>query len=220
MLELKFSKIYIMINLALIVTLTGLLTGCNKPSKLSINTSEQPTIGDPNAFVQVVVFEEPKCPGCKKFSTLIFPLLKQDYIDTNQVLYSLVPVSFVPNSMPAAEAWLCVYHQDKSRSNSELVFKYIDYIYANQPAENRDWAREKTLLKFAENADSNIDLEGLRSCLNKHTYRDQVEKNTEFGTKLMNGELATPGVYVNGVQLEDVSYENLKKRIQEELKRI
>ncbi len=145
--------------------------------------------------------------------------MKQDYIDTNKVLYSLIPVSFVPNSMPAAEAWLCVYHQEKDHNDSDLVFKYIDYTYENQPAENTDWAKEDTLLKFAKNASSKINLDALKTCLSKQTYRSQIEKNTQYGMKLMNGELATPGVYVNGELLEDVSYESLAQRIQEELKK-
>lgn len=210
-------------NFALLMVLTGLMTGCDnnsyKDAKLSIHTSEQPTIGNAKANVHVVVFEEPKCPGCKKFSTLIFPLLKKDYIDTNKILYSLVPVSFVPDSMPAAEAWLCVYHQkkDDSYSNSDLVFKYVDYTYANQPEEDTNWATEETLLKFAKVASPKINIENLKNCLNKHTYRSQIEKNTDYGMKLMNGDLATPGVYVNGIQLEEVSYENLEQRIKEEL---
>jgi protein-disulfide isomerase len=220
MFELKFSKVLGVINCVLLLILSVLGTGCSKSSnKLSIKSSEQPTIGNADASVHVVVFEEPKCPGCKKFSTLVFPLLKQDYIDTNLVLYSLVPVSFVSNSMNAAEAWLCVYHQDKNVSGADAAFKYVDYTYANQPAESTDWATIETLLDFAKNADSKIDLESLKTCLNKHTYRSQIEKNTEYGMKLMNGELATPGVYVNGIQLEDVSYENLEQRIKEELKK-
>lgn len=205
------------ISLALLCFSTLGITGCNKSSKFSANAAEQPTLGDANAPVHVVVFEEPKCPGCKKFTTLIFPLLKQDYIDTKQVRFSVIPVSFVPKSMPAAEAWLCVYHQEGNQLQSDLAFKFIDYTYANQPAENTDWATVDTLVKFAKETSPSIDLEAFKKCLEKHTYQKQVEKNTEDGMNLMEGDLGTPSIFINGVQLDEVSYDNIEQRIKEEL---
>ncbi|MDP1880763.1 MAG: thioredoxin domain-containing protein, partial [Parachlamydiaceae bacterium] len=116
--------IIILITLAVVLLIWFSLTSNETALRRPLNTSNQPTIGNPNAPVQVVVFEEPKCPGCKQFTLQIYPKIREEFIDTNVVIYTVIPVSFLPNSMQAAEAWLCVYHQNAT-SETPLAFHYI-----------------------------------------------------------------------------------------------
>src|SRR5262245_26924290 len=102
------------------------------PPSIILNTTGQPTIGYAKARVHVVVFEEPKCSHCREFNNNIFPTIKKDFIDTNKIRYTVIPVSFLPGSMPAAIATLCVYHENALYPNDELFFKYFDYIYKHQ----------------------------------------------------------------------------------------
>lgn len=119
------------------------------PPSITIKTTGQPTIGYAQARVHVVVFEEPKCSHCRDYSNNIFPTIKKDFIDTNKILYTLIPVSFLPGSMPAAVASLCVYNQTPLYPNDELFFKFLDTMYQNQPGEQTDWATPKTLVEYA-----------------------------------------------------------------------
>ncbi len=215
-----FSKPTILLGVILILAGIGAILIFNRsqlPTGTDLIADDQPTMGNPKALVHVVVFEEPKCPACKEFNHLTFPLLKKEFVDTNKIRYTVIPVSFIPNSMPAAIAWLCVFNQEKNHSKQNLFFKYVDYMYEHQPSESDDWVTDENLLKFAREASSDIHLPELRKCLHKRSYRQQIEKNTDYGLQLMKGDLSTPAVYVNGFFAEDITFSSLSKLINEAL---
>lgn len=186
----------------------------------SLETSMHPTLGDSKAPVEVVVFLEPKCPDSKRYNDASFPKLQKEFIDTNKVRYTAIITSFLPQSMPAAIALLCVYNQDSNKPRNDLFFSYLDYIYKNQPPESENWATIETLQKFAVNASPGIDQNQLKNCIEKGHYSAQVEKNTAYGNQLM-GHLSTPTIFVDGVKVENkedtVDYDNLKDAIQKAL---
>jgi len=185
------------------------------PDPIDLQVEGQPTIGYPKAKVHVVVFEEPKCINCREYNDEIYPHIKKDFIDTNKIRYTVVPVSFLPGSMSAAIALLCVYHQDPVYPNNEMFFKYIDYIYTHQPSENSDWATTEKLQEFAESTSPAIDLPKLGECIEHETFRVQIEKNNAYGKEIMEGRLTTPTVYVNGIKVQKLDYSSVKELIEE-----
>lgn len=188
------------------------------PPSITINTKNQPTIGYEKAKVHVVVFEEPKCSHCRDFNNNIFSKIKKEFIDTNKINYTIIPVSFMPGSMPAAIAALCVYHENPLYPNDPLFFKYFDYIYHNQPDEKIDWATPQALIRYAQATSPAIQLEALQSCIERETYRVQIEQNTDYGKQLMNGTIITPTVYVNGILVKELTMDEIRKLINEVLK--
>ena len=200
-----------------VVTSTLLFGRTTLPPAIEIDTVGQPTLGYPHALVHVVVFEEPKCPECARFSTSVYPKLKKNFIDSNKILYTVIPVSFISNSMPAAIALLCAFNKDPHYPNSSLFFKFLDYMYANLPPENIDWATVEHLQEMAKNASPAIDLDKLKDCIEYESYRTQIAKNTDYGASIMNGRLSTPSIYVNGIRAEEISEKYLTDLINEVL---
>jgi protein-disulfide isomerase len=220
--ETTHSKVLVLFTIAILIVTIGAFFFFNyihAPTVVHLETEGQPSLGYPRAPVRVVIFEEPKCPQCKQFTTLIFPELKKEFIDTNKIEYIVIPVSFLPNSMPAAIAWLCVFNQEKDYSERGLFFKYMDYMYAHQPSESDDWVTLEILEKYAKEVSPAIHLDILKNCINKQTYRKQIEKNTDYGMKVMNGELSTPTLYVDGVMVEEISFSSLSHMIHEALRK-
>lgn len=183
------------------------------PPPVEVAIDGQPTIGHPQASVRVVLFEEPKCPHCKRFTEEVFPKIKEKYIDTKQISFTLVPVAFLKGSMPAAMALISVYLQNREQPNSELFFTFLDYMYKNQSEESLDWATPENLQKMAKAASPVINIAKLKRSFNDETLRALIEKNTAYGTHLM-GHLTTPTLYVNGMKADDVSYETISKLIE------
>ena len=183
-----------------------------------INTEGQPTVGYVGAPVHVVIFEEPKCVTCKHFNDDIFPMIRDDYILTHKVLYTVIPVSFLPGSLPAATALWCVYNQDGSFGSDALFFTYLDYMYHNQPDESDDWATLPTLLQMARRASPSIDTRKLSSCIRAETYKYEILENTNYGQQLLGGHLTTPTVFVNGVIADHGSKGEMKEAIEKALK--
>ncbi len=187
------------------------------PDAIQITTKGQPTIGYPKAKVQVVVFEEPKCVNCKLYNELVFKKIKEEFIDSNKIRYTVIPVSFLPNSMAAAVSSLCVYNADPLYPNNDLFFTYLDYMYAHQPAEKTDWVTTDKLIQFAKDASPAINLQKLKKCIDTESFRIKIEKNTDYGKSIMGGVISTPTIYVNGIMVKDISYDSIKKLIKEVL---
>lgn len=187
------------------------------PEGIAINTKGQPTIGHPKASVHLVLFEEPKCISCKEYSNTIFPKIKEAYIDTNKAKYTVMLVSFLPNSMPAAEALFSVYYSDPLYPNDDLFFTYLDYLYQNQPPESTNWATSEKLIEFAKKASPAINLNRVKTCIEKEIHRTKIEKNTAYGTHLMGGTLTTPTLYVNGIKVESLTFDEIKSLVDEVL---
>lgn len=182
-----------------------------------LDVTDQPTIGGPQGAVQVVAFLEPKCPDSKRYNNNSFPLLKKEYIDTNKIRYSVITASFLQQSMPAALALLCIYHQPPNPPRTDLFFKFLDYIYQHQLPEKDDWATVGAMQEFANKVSPEIDQEHLATCIINGHYREQIIKNTKYGDKLM-GHISTPTIFVNGIRVankdDTIDYDNLKAAIE------
>lgn len=160
------------------------------PNPVYIDSTNQPKIG--NGKINIVVFEDMKCGNCKQYNQSIYPYIQSHYINTNKATYTLIPLAFIQHSMPAANAALCVYHQKEN-----LFFSYVDYLYQHQPNEALDWATPETLIRFAQSIPG-IDIEKLETCIKENTYYTQLEQNLNLAAKLMNGQVQTPSLYING----------------------
>lgn len=183
----------------------------------TLDISNYPTIGNQNAPVQVVAFLEPKCPDSKTYNNNSFPKLNNEYIKTGKVSYSVVTTSFLIQSMPAAVALLCIYKQQPGAPHTDLFFKYLDYIYANQPPERQNWATTDNLLKYATRVSPVIDQKQLKTCIESSHNHEEIEKNTAYGNRLMD-HISTPTIFVNGVRVENtddtIDYTKLKNAIE------
>lgn len=189
------------------------------PDAIPINVKGQPTIGYAQARVHVVVFEEPKCSSCREYNNTIFPKIKSEYIDNNKIRYTVIPVCFLPNSMPAANALLSIYYADHMYTNSDLYFTFLDYIYYCGPEEHVDWAKKEKLLEMADDASPAINLVQLGKDIDKNTYRVNIEKNTEYAASIMGGVVSTPTVYVNGIKVQSLTYDGISRLINNVLER-
>lgn len=179
-----------------------------------LSIQNQPTIGNLDATVQVVVFEDPKSLASKNYHTKVFPEIKKNYIDTNKVEYTTILVSSIPYSTPISAALLCVFYQEEPSQSSRLFYQYLSTIYANQPTETLDWATTEILEKLAKQADASINFDKMKSCLERQVYHTQVMRNTEYASRIMEGNLKTPGIYVNGIKASSNTYEDISLLIE------
>lgn len=179
----------------------------NLPKPVLINTNDQPTMGNADAKIHIVAFEDLKCVNCAHFSNNLFPIIKQKYIDTGKAKYTMMNVAFIDGSLPAANAARCLYAQNK-----DLFFPFVKFIYAHQPPENQDWATIPKLLDFAGNIPG-VDMNAFADCLVKSPYNTLITNNLNEASKVMNNMVATPTVYVNGVIVKPLTKEQLEKVI-------
>lgn len=179
------------------------------PQAKSINTENQPMMGDPKASIHIVVFEDLKCANCARYSNEIFPQIKSKYIDSGTANYSMINLAFLPNSMPAANAARCAYAQ-----NPKLFFAYVEKVYANQPPENVDWATIPQLSNFAAGI-PDINLNAFTDCLVKSPYNQFIQDNLKIAASVMGEQIATPSLYINGILIRPMTMEKIDQTIRE-----
>lgn len=70
---------------------------------------QDPVLGNPDAMLTLIVFNDYQCPYCQVFQRETFPKLKADYIDTGKVrlIHKDLPLDFHAQAIPAARAARC-----------------------------------------------------------------------------------------------------------------
>jgi protein-disulfide isomerase len=159
------------------------------------------TIGDPNAKVKVLVYEDFQCPNCKTYADSIEKqLVDSSYITDGQVDYVFMQFPFIDSnsitkeSHQAANASMCAMEQGR-------FWDYHDMLFANQGAvENGGAFNNKRLQAFAESL--GLNMSEFNQCFSDNKYSAQIEAEYQEGvatgvsgtpTVLVNGQILTPG---------------------------
>ena len=167
----------------------------NLPKAVTIDTKNQPTLGNPKATVHIVVFEDLKCIVCKFYSTTLFPTIKKQFIDSGKAKYTLINLAFIPGSMTAATTARCLYAQ-----KTDYFFQFVDYVYHHQGSEAKNWATIPLMLEYAHTI-KGIDSKKLEACILNNPYQEFLDSNLKLAEKIMGPTVATPSVYINGVKV-------------------
>jgi protein-disulfide isomerase len=186
------------------------LAGCldNTPDLPPVESLPRPAQGSTDAPVTVAVFEDYMCPACAAYVTQVVPPLKENYVDTGDVLFEFydfpIPVSNTL-SYAAAEAARSV----QNNIGMDAFWEYNRLVYVNQSSINRPSA----LYDLAERLGA--DRETLINEVRANVYRGIVDDDRQRGIEL--GVSGTPYVFVNGEYLSNPSYNRLSNKIEAEL---
>ena len=150
-------------------------------------------LGDPNAPVKVVAYEDFRCSSCLAYTENIEPGLIQNYVDTGKVYYTYAFFLVIDSndgadaSRRAANASLCAAEQNK-------FWPYHDVLYANQIDESANWFTDQRLAKMAQNV--GLDMNAFNQCYSAKKYDAEVVKsmNEAIGLKATG----TPSIVVDG----------------------
>ena len=161
-------------------------------------TSRDRAQGSPKAPILMVEYAAPICPVCAAFDMQIFPLIKQNYIDTGKVYYvfRVFPLGSVD---VAAEAMArCL--------PAENYFPFIDMLYRNQPKWDPDGHDipdvHGALVQMGGVA--GMSPQEVDTCIANTTEQAQIAKiGQEAQTKY--GINATPSFIINGQMRVGVS---------------
>jgi protein-disulfide isomerase len=149
--------------------------------------------GDANAKVVVEEFADFQCPYCGDFHARGEPRLWEEYIRTGKVrfIFRNFPVldggDMNGESHLAALGALCAGEQGK-------FWKYHDFLFENQTAENSGGFTFPHLLEFAVKLDLNGSSFG--DCLQSRRYQSVLDDDLQLGS---DGQLSgVPTFFING----------------------
>ncbi len=144
------------------------------------------SLGNPDAPLKIVEYGDYQCPYCADFQENGFPPLLEEFINTGDVFFTYVPMSFLGDeSVTAAEAALCANDQGQFWAMHESI--YNNHFGENQGAYSRD-----RLDAMAEKI--GLDMEAFKSCMDNGDQRDAVADYAAAAD--LNGIKSTPRLVV------------------------
>jgi|TARA_Y100000310_G_scaffold63439_2_gene58868 protein-disulfide isomerase len=175
------------------------------PTKLdNVDEDDDPVMGNKNAPVTIVSFEDYQCPFCKKAFEQSVLQVKKEYIDTGKVRYIFrdFPLSFHPEAQSAAEASECADEQEK-------FWEYHDALYENQQGLGSD-----LYIQLAQQL--GLDADKFKTCIDTGKYSQEVKDDFSYGSQI--GVSGTPTFFINGIKLVGAQpYQSFKQIIDAEL---
>lgn len=163
----------------------------------------QPTLGDADAPVKLILFENFMCEHCRSFETDVFPQLKHKFIDTGRVEVYYVNLAWGSEQAELVGlAGECAYAQD------EVAFwTYKRLLYEQQGS----WQNASDLAALADTVPK-LNRERLEACVATGNTRAELERDLALGDLV--GVVGTPSVVVGDRGLEAPSFEVLRQTIE------
>ena len=161
--------------------------------------------GQDDAKITIIAYESLTCSHCADFHNNIYPLLKEEFIDTG-----LVKIEFRHFPLDIVALNASKISQCKQDQSLEIMMS----LYSDQQA----WIKGKTideanenLKKFIKNKNFTLDFE---KCLSDKKIEDFVLSDRIEGTKKFEIN-STPTIIINGKKFEKtLNYKNLKKSLE------
>jgi protein-disulfide isomerase len=159
----------------------------------TISTDDDPSRGDKTAPVTVVVFTDYQCPSCAAVHPVLDETLK-NYGNRVRLVVRDFPLEMHAQARKAAEAANAAYAQGK-------YFEYIAVLFKNQSALDVD-----SLKRYA--TEVGLDRAKFDAALDSGQYAAEVSNDIADGEAY--GVQATPTIFINGVQLMNLTPEGLR----------
>ncbi len=169
---------------------------------VSLKTAGAPSLGAPDAPVEIVIFDDFECPYCAK----AVPLLKQvleAYPDKARLVFKNFPLKMHKNARAASAAALAAERQGKFWPLHDLLF------------ENYNKLTPQKIRELAEQV--GLDMARFDQERNDPALQQIINADLQEGQKV--GVRGTPTVFINGRRLQQRSMAGFKQMIEAELAR-
>ncbi|WP_052675930.1 DsbA family protein [Paenibacillus sp. IHBB 10380] len=171
------------------------------------DVDNQPMLGNKNAPIQIVEFADYKCLYCKLWTETVFPVVKEQFIDTGKASFVYLDFSFLgPDSHLAALAGETLFQQ-----NPEFFWKYHALMTARQGDESTEWATYEFIVDLVAKEIPEVDMKLFKQELKEQKYIVNVKKDFEIGRKHDVG--GTPTIFINGKLYEEPTIEQIQSII-------
>lgn len=162
----------------------------------TVSIGESPVLGESDAPVTIIEYSDYQCPFCARSHTNVFPIIREEYVDTGKVkvvMREFPLTSIHRNAFDASLAALCAGDQDKYWEMAEVLF-------SNQRTLTTD-----NLKSYAGNL--GLDAASFDDCLDSRKYESRVQADLASGNKL--GMRGTPGFYIGLTDSDDPDQVNM-----------
>ncbi len=144
--------------------------------------------GNDDAPVTIVEVSDYGCGHCRNFNLESADLIDQQFVESGQVKWVVLPYALSATTTPAAESAYCAQAQDNFFAYHKEMFEIQTTPAAFTPA------------GYLESAGrAGLDLETFNSCLENEDFSNLVQENIRAANNA--GVSATPTFFINGVKI-------------------
>ena len=161
---------------------------CDAEQESPVESLPAPVLGDPDADVTVMAFEDYACPHCQTYALDVLPEIKRRYVETGKIRYEHHDF---PIPVDGRWSWAVA---GAARAVQDTVGDEAFFTYSRLAFENLGNYSMDLLGSLAEEVDA--DPATVKSAARNDTYRPVLEADRTRGQEL--GLDGTPEVYVNG----------------------
>jgi len=167
---------------------------------VSLKTAGAPSLGAPDAPVEIVIFDDFECPYCAR----TVPLLKQvleAYSGKARLVFKNFPLGMHKNARNASVAALAADRQEKFWPLHDLLFENYKQL---SPGKIRELAEQ-----------AGLDMEQFDQDRKDPALQQMINEDLQEGQKV--GVRGTPTIFINGRRLQKRNLAGFKQIIEEEL---
>ena len=193
---------------------TGSVSAAPIPS--SVNNHDYAVAATGDADVTVTYFGSWKCPYCGQFSAEFLPTLISDYVESGEITLEFRNLTYIdgdpflgPDAPAAGQAGLAIWNE-----YPESYWAYHEYLFRNQPPENKRWATADNLVSFAQKAGV-PDPSVIRTAIQDGKYEDQLRATSQAAAAA--GIDGTPTLLVEGTPVSPFEKERTRRLIEDEI---
>ena len=161
----------------------------------SLSATEM-SLGDENAPLTVIEYASTTCPGCAGFHAQVFPLIKEELIETGQVRFVFREFPTAPANLSIAASMLA--RCAASDRGAPAYFAALDALYQRQ----RDWAFSADPRQALEGIFGQVGMDqaAIRACLNRPDVFQKIQSNIADAKAI--GVDRTPTLVIDGEIIE------------------
>lgn len=149
------------------------------------------SFGNPNAPVKIYKFFSFACPSCLMFHKHHFPIIRRQFIDTNQVYWT-----FVPYVMDIDTLYVMA---STSTCNDGERLKIFNIIMENVSSWTDEDNKEKIIQTLKTCGFSN---EEIQTSLSKTNYETVLQESLDFQESVIID--GTPTLFINGTEIPGI----------------
>jgi protein-disulfide isomerase len=177
--------------------------------KARIATSAQPSFGNPDAPVSIVLYSDFQCSFCREEGKIIRTNVAASYPNEIRVFFKDYPLEAIhPWAKPAAVAGRCIFRQ-----KPEAFWDFHDWIFEQQGQITVENLKEK-VMEFAKG--KGLETIQIAGCIDSKATEGEVDRALAEGRLL--GVNSTPTMFINGRRIVgQVGWAQLKSVIEHEI---
>ena len=186
-----------------------------------IDMEGEPVLGEDDAQVTMVIYEDYQCPFCKRFETETFPQIKSNFVDTGdvKVVWKDFPAPSLGHDWaePAAAATECVYREGDNEAFWNVNKKIFEQAKTLTRGED-EFTTENIQSRIKEFAsEEGVSESAIQSCIDNDNPMQEVNGDKQ-GIQAITSSIGTPTAIINGKKVVGAQpYPQFESVIEEEL---